>query len=473
MSQPTDEYFKNIIARRDHRFDGRFYFGVKTTGIYCRPVCPAKPKPENIVIFKSASEAERMGYRACLRCHPDLAPGSKFLDGTINTVSRGLRIINDSASDDLDVQRLAHSLGVTDRHLRRLFDQHLGASPIEIMITQRLHFAKQMIQETSKPITEIAFAVGFQSIRRFNEAFKSRYHKAPSAFRKARDIGSADVLRLKVPIRLPYDWATVLAYLKRHEAYGLEQIENGRYRRFIVRGNKAGSVVVSHNPGQEHLNVEFSGIALSDVRVVLCRIKNLFDTDHNPLHLPPENALVPQGIRVPGGFDPFETAVSIILSQLVSSERAKAALKKLILRYGRKIGVHDGQEVHEFPRPSVLAAGKVGTIGIPKARAQAIRELARAVLRGTLDFKSYDLAKTKEQLLAIHGVGPWTATMIAMRCLGDPDAFPEFDLIIQRALEKRLADHTDWISSRAYLTHCLWRDFSGTLSKMNQKEKKT
>jgi len=466
MKGPSETYFKNIIERRDRRFDGRFYFGVKTTGIYCRPVCPAKPKPENILIFKSASEAEKAGFRACLRCHPDLAPGSKFLDGTINTVSRALRLLNDSSGADWTIQKLAASLGMTDRHLRRLFDEHLGASPVEILITQRLHLAKQLLQETATPITEIALASGFQSIRRFNEAFKSRYRKSPSELRKTRSQNATDGLSLKIPIRLPYDWPAVMAYLTRHETYGLEHMEHETYQRFIPRGKKFGSVVVSMKPKQDFLNVKFSNIPLTDVRFVLGRLKNLFDTDHNPVHLPSTKGLSSNGIRVPGSFDPFETAVAIILSQLVSSEQARAKLKTLIERFGRKIGRHTSGDVFEFPTPAILANAKIEEIGLTRNKAHAIRELSRAVQNGTVDFKAHiDFSKATERLLRIRGIGPWTATMIAMRCLGDSDAFPEFDLIIQRALRKKLAHQKDWASSRAYLTHCLWRDFSRVLSK--------
>ena len=470
MNQRIEQDFKKIIARRDRRFDGRFYFGVKTTGIYCRPVCPAKPKPENVVLLRSASEAENKGFRPCLRCHPDLAPGNKMLDGTLNTVSRALRLINDSANIEWTVDKFASSLGMTDRHLRRLFEEHLGASPIDVMITQRLHFAKQAIQETAIPITEIAFASGFQSIRRFNEAFAARFRRSPSAFRKAETSSLPNVLSLRIPIHIPYDWTRVLSYLEKHETYGIEQVENGEYRRFIPMKKSFGVATVSKQPTQNFLDVRFVDIPLIDVRSILSRIKNLFDTDHNPAHLP-STKLKPNGIRVPGSFDPFETAVSIIVGQVVSMEHAKMFLKKLVQRYGRKIGSHGGADVFEFPAPSALASLRAETIGLTKTKAGAIRSLARTVRSGDINFQSYaDFPMIREKLLAIKGVGPWTAQMIAMRCLGDPDAFPESDLIVQRALDDKLVDAKDWSSSRAYLTHCLWRDFGRALSKKKEKK---
>jgi len=460
MDMKPDAYFKAIIARRDPRYDGRFYFGVKTTGIYCRPICPAKPKPENILIFRSPAEAERAGYRACLRCHPDLAPGMKRPQQAERLVSQALRIIQTSPHEELSVQTLAEALAVTDRHLRRLFGRCLGASPVEIMITQRLHFAKQMIQETSASLTEIAFAVGFQSVRRFNEAFKDRYRSSPSSFRKHGAAAAAGSLSLKVPIRLPYDWDSVLAYLRRHETYGLEHVENARYRRYVPRGKKFGLITVCRSSAKDYLTAEFLDIPLSGVRVLLARVKNLFDTDHNPLHLPGPGKRLARGIRVPGSFDPFETAVSILLSQRISTEHAKRALKKVVCRYGRRIGLHEGREVFEFPSPRTLARANVETAGLPKAQARAVRGLALGVLKGTLDLTAQGgLAEMKERLLRIHGIGPWTATMIAMRCLGDVDAFPESDLVIQKALKNTLADPAAWTSSRAYLAHSVWRDF--------------
>jgi AraC family transcriptional regulator of adaptative response / DNA-3-methyladenine glycosylase II len=473
MDTATEVDFKKIIARRDRRFDGRFYFGVTTTRIYCRPVCPAKPKPENIRLFKSVAEAENSGYRPCLRCRPDRAPGTKGLDGTINTVSRALRLINDAVDDvELPVEKLARSLGMSDRHVRRLFDQHLGASPIEIMITQRLHFAKQMVHETAKPMTEIAFAAGFQSVRRFNEAFAHRFRQSPSALRRRQGATTSNALILKVPLRPPYDWPTVLAYLAKHAAAGIETVANGEYRRFVPLEKSFGTIVVSKPPTRDVLDVQFIDIPLIDVRALLARVKNLFDTDHNPVHLPARSALRPNGIRVPGSFDPFETAVSIVLGQIVSIAHAKANLQTLIQRFGRKIGVCGADDVYEFPSPSALATARVEKIGLTKTKGDAIRALARAVRDGALDFKSpADFSVTRERLLGLRGIGAWTATMIAMRCLGDPDAFPENDLIVRRALDQALVDHREWSSSRAYLTHCLWRDHGAVLSKKSAPNK--
>jgi AraC family transcriptional regulator of adaptative response / DNA-3-methyladenine glycosylase II len=395
MDEKPDAYFRNIIARRDPRYDGRFYFGVKTTYIYCRPVCPAKPKPENIVIFRSPSEAERAGYRACLRCHPDLAPGTKRVNDAEQRVSQALRIIQSRSDGPLTVGTLAASLRITDRHLRRIFEEHLGASPWETLNTQRLHFAKQMIQETPASMTDIAFAAGFQSIRQFNDAFKESYRTSPTSFRKRGSArGVAGALSLKVPVRLPYDWNYVLAYLKRHETYGLEWVEKNRYRRVVPRGKTFGMITVSHLPGRDYLTADFRNVPLGDIRRLLGRVKNLFDTDHNPLHLPRSDSHATEGIRVPGSFDPFETSVSIILAQVVSTEHAKQKLKKLVCRYGDRIGEDEGHAVYAFPSPRTLALADVKILGLPRARARAVSELARGVWKKAVDFNACaDLSK--------------------------------------------------------------------------------
>ena len=373
----NDQELKNIIARRDRRYDGRFYFGVKTTHIYCRPTCPARPKPENIVIFKSVTEAEAHGFRPCLRCRPDVAPGSKLLDGTWNTVSRALRLIQNSSDDELNVEVLSETLGVTSRHLRRLFDEHLGASPIEVMITQRLHFAKQAVQETMLPISEIAFASGFQSIRRFNEAFKVRFHKSPKEYRthKIRD-RTGERLVFRISTHSPYDWDTVLAYLRRHETFGIEKVAENCYLRFIPRGGSSfGSLEVSRPQKKDWLDVAFQNIPLSEIRILLARIKILFDTDHNPVHLPGSKSLKPRGIRVPASFDPFETAISIILSQLVSTEQAKRRLKTVVERFGQQISVEPA--VFEFPSPTILAKAPLEELGLTRTMAGATRTVSR------------------------------------------------------------------------------------------------
>ncbi|MEK6556277.1 MAG: Ada metal-binding domain-containing protein [Bdellovibrionota bacterium] len=460
MQSLKDKDLIQVIRRRDKKYDGRFYFGVTTTKIYCRPICPARPKIENIKIFRSLSEAEKSGFRPCLRCHPDIAPGSRFFEGTGKTVSRALKIIGESEGA-VSIEGLARSLGVTDRHLRRLFDEQLGASPVEIINTNRLHLAKQLLLESSRPVTEIAFAVGFQSLRRFNEAFKSLYHKSPREVRQRVEGPINSQIALKIATRQPYDFKLILAYLKRHEAFGLEKVEGDTYRRFITSNNgkdkKIGWADITLSGNKKFLEVSLSNIPLAKVRWILNQMCNLFDTDHNPW-----DATIPQkfsGVRVPGCFDSFEVAISVILSQLISTEQARLKLKTLIEKYGQRIGEVDGQEIYEFPLAKVLARAEVETIGITKVKAEAIRELSRQVEKGQLHLHaSAETDAMRKQLLDIRGIGPWTAEMIAMRCLRDPDAFPKNDLLIERALKSKRINEEEWISFRAYLTHAVWSE---------------
>lgn len=465
MSLLTDRELKTIIARRDRRYDGRFYFGVKTTRIYCRPTCPARPKPENILIFRSPSEAEKGGYRPCLRCRPDAAPGSKLLGGTANTVTRAMRLIQNAGERELTVESLADALGVTSRHLRRLFDEQLGASPIEIMVTKRLHFAKQALQETNLPVSEIAFSSGFQSLRRFNEAFKSSYRRSPSEFRRTRGTVGGDGVRLKLPIRQPYDWPTMRAFLSRHATRGVEAVEGDVYLRFVPAGRSYGTLEVSPEPGKDYLNVTFRDVQFAEMRGHLDRLRDLFDADHNPSDLPRGVAKTARGIRVPGAFEPFETAVTIVLGQLVSTAHAKATQAKLVEAYGTPLGERGTERIYVFPAPADLAEAPLERLGLTRAKAGAIRELAAAVRSGAFDFRRLAaFEEMEERLLALKGIGPWTASLISMRCLGSPDAFPEHDLVLRRVLAQRLVDPAPWGTSRAYLAHCIWRDHAGVES---------
>lgn len=457
MKTLTTDDLKRIINRRDSRYDGRFYFGVKTTEIYCRPVCPAKPKPENIVIFKSASEAESHGYRPCLRCRPDVAPGSKFLQGTVNSVSRALRIIDETAEENMDVMTLAEKVGMTDRHLRRLFDEHLGASPIEILVTKRLHLARQLIVQTPRPITEIALAVGFKSIRRFNEAFKKLYKVPPSELRKKASASvEKNVLTLSIPVRLPFDWKLVAAYLTRHETFGVEQVSSESYTRFVPTEDGYATLEIRFDEKNRALKIKAMDLPLSKMRTTIAMLKHLFDTEHNPNHLP-NGRIKTQGVRIPGCFDGYEVAVSIILGQLVSTEHAKAKVKDLVLRYGTKL--NKTEEIYVFPTPKILSDAAIEELGITRIKAGAIRSLSRSVMTGEIQLSpTADPEVMRKKLLAIKGIGPWTVEMIAMRCLGDSDAFPSNDLIVERAIKNKTIKSEEWASFRAYLVHCLWRD---------------
>ncbi|HET9239031.1 MAG TPA: Ada metal-binding domain-containing protein [Oligoflexus sp.] len=456
MRTRDEHNFRKIIERRDPRYDGRFYWGVITTRIYCRPICPARPKPENIRIFKSSTEAEKAGFRPCLRCRPDLAPGSQRWEGTGVSVARALRLMDERAGEALSVADLAESLGMSERHLRRLFLEHLGASPVAIMGHRRLHLARQLIVETQLPLTEIAFAAGFQSIRRFNEAFQELYQRPPSAFRKGIAEDSNAGLRLRLSVRPPYDWVTILGFLRRHQTYGVERVDETSYARYVPAGKqKPGQLSVTF--AKEALEVEFHHIQLTALRPLMARLRHLFDADHNPEDLPRNVARVPLGIRIPGSFDPFETAVSIILSQLVSAAQARQLMQRLVVAHGHRLA---DDEIFAFPAPEVLRNAGMENLGLTRQKAEAIRELSRLLSGGTLQLsRTADLSAMRKRLAGIPGVGPWTVELIAMRCLGDADAFPRKDLIVQRL---GTPDEDQWLSQRSYLTQLIWRDYART-----------
>lgn len=465
MKELTESDYKQIIERRDPRYDGRFYFGVKTTKIYCRPICPARPKPENIIIYKSPSAAEKAGHRACLRCRPDLAPGCKSITTGKNIVSNALHLIEENSGSNKSVEYLAQKLACSTRHLRRVFMEQLGATVIEIIQTRKLHLAKQLIIETQKQIGDIAFATGFKSIRRFNEVFKASYHMPPSHFRRKSSFqkNQANGLVLNLLIRKPYDFDSILAFLKRHAAHGIENVTSNYYERYIPHQRSFSTARVTLNKQKDALQVYLTAVELNQIPQILLQLRRLFDVDHNPAHLPNTLTSKQAGVRVAGSFDPFETAVSIILSQLISIKQATLKLSQLIQKFGSKLSE---DAIYQFPTPATLMDAEIETIGITRTKADAIRILSAMVLNEKLSFShSADLDETRKLLLSIRGIGPWTTEMIMMRCFCDADAFPKNDLIIKRALEKGLVNDTHWRTNHSYMTHFIWNEFAETLTK--------
>ncbi len=463
-----------IVCARDKRYDGRFYCGVHTTGIYCRPVCPARPKFENISFYRSSAEAEKAGFRACLRCRPDLAPNSVQWNGTAAVVGRALSMIARGEADEARFEQFADRLGVSDRHLRRLFEEHVGASPVEVAISKRLHLAKQLLTQTNLPVTEVAFASGYQSIRQFNQAFKEKLKTSPSAIRKSQTANpSSNFICIELPVIDPFDWPHIYGFLQNHGIYGVENFTNGKYQRSFLVGGKTGALEVEYDPKKSHLRVGISVADPAHLRTLIEGVRDLFDTRVNPhAHLNDLKATDPLakcyrsqlGIRIPGAWDGFETAICIILGQLVSVAQAKAKIKKLVEQFGRPIARPIFENcTHLFPTPEVLAKASFINIGVTRVREQALKEISRQVAEGSLDLSPMsDIEKTKEQLLAIKGIGPWTVQMIAMRCLGDTNAFPASDLIIKRALDLHKVKKGDWSPWSAYVALALWKKYAGS-----------
>lgn len=457
------------MMARDKRFDGRIYIGVRTTGIYCRPICPARPLQKNIIFYKSQAEAERAGFRPCLRCRPDIAPGTHMWEGTGAIVGRALRILDQD--ENKSVVKLSQQLGLSARHVRRLFDEHLGASPQDIINSKRLHMARQLLSQTRLSITEIAFASGFNSIRRFNDSFKMNYKRAPSDFRKKQsiEVQAEDDICLYIPFREPYDWKALYDFLQSHAIAGVEDFDKGKYSRHIEIEGRYVYVEVSCDTKVPQLLVKVRGAKVVHLRSIISLVKHVFDIDHNPnvslkrskkrtSRKIPNNF---EGIRIPGAFSGFETAVAIVLGQVVSEKRMQVLIKQLVELYGEKIKSPKGRLTHIFPSPKVLAEADLTPLKLPRTRMNAIRELSRKVANRELDLShASHPEKTREQLLQTSGIGPWTVEMIAMRCLGDTNAFPGNDLIIQRAVTLLGIEIQNWEPWRAYLAIWIWKHFA-------------
>ena len=523
---------------RDARFDGRFFVGVKTTRVFCRPICPAVPPREcNVEYFPTAAAASEAGFRACLRCRPECAPGTPAWTGASSTVARALRLIGDGALEADGIDALAGRLGIGARHLRRLFIEHLGASPVAVAQTRRLLSAKRLIDETDMPLTAIAMSAGYGSIRRFNAAFLASYGRSPrchraearrshreteaEARRSHRETGAearrshsgnchraearrshtqspSDVrsrhrtpdIGLRTPdsglrttsvsslpryvfqlrYRPPFDWDALLAFLGPRGIPGVELVEGRLYRRSIDIAGEAGWLEVG--PGERgalQLCIEFPQ-PVQMLRIV-SRVRRMFDLDADPMvidtHLVLDPLLAPlvrcrPGLRVPGAWDGFELGVRAILGQQVSVGAATTLAGRLVARFGRPLGCGLGRVTHIFPSAADIAAASVAGIGVPATRAEAVRRFAAAVARGDIPFDlSLDPAAFRDRLRELPGIGAWTAEYIALRALGDPDAFPAGDLGLLRATGTRTAGDLTrraqaWRPWRAYAALHLW-----------------
>jgi len=454
------------LTSRDARFDGRFFTAVKTTGIYCRPICPARaPLRKNVEFYACAAAAQEAGYRPCLRCRPETSPGTPAWAGTSATVSRALRLIGEGALDSGGVTRLANRLGIGPRHLRRLFTLHLGAPPLAVAQTRRLHFARRLICETSTPMTQVALASGFSSIRRFNAAFLAAHDCSPSSLRRRSSPGAGLVLRLTY--RPPYDWPFVVGFLAARAIPGVETVEASVYRRTVRLDGVEG--VVSVRSTADQLVVEMQLSDTTRLIQLVERIRRLFDLQADPAAISQTLANLSSrpGLRVPGAFDGFETAIRAILGQQISVKGATTLSGRIVQAFGDPVDqLRVAGLTHHFPSASTLADADLSQIGLTGKRIETIHNLSTAVRdrRLTLDGAT-DLDSAIEQLTAIPGIGPWTAHYIAMRVLGEPDAFPAADLGLRKAAAPgaaplsaaalgRLAEA--WRPWRAYAAIALW-----------------
>lgn len=473
------------LAARDTRFDGVFFTGVKTTGIYCRPVCTVKtPRESSCEFFGSAAAAEAAGFRPCLRCRPELAPYALQQ----NLAHAVWQRIAAGALNDGDVERLAAEVGVSSRQLRRVLLQHFGVTPVELAQTQRLLFAKKLLQETQLPMADVAYAAGFGSVRRFNALFALRYGIAPGGIRRAAPSGNAGgdaaltgALTLRLAYRPPFHWQRILHYLAGRAMAGVEAVTpdpEPAYLRSVRIGDASGWLRIVHLPQRHQLELHIAPSLSAVLMPLLARVRNQFDIDANPSviesHLGNDPLLAARiaqhpGLRVPGAFDAFELAVRAVLGQQVSVAGATTLSGRLVRRFGDALQTPFAQVTHHFPLPGALAAADVADIaalGLPQSRARTIRQLAEFAARGGLQMRpGVALDEAVACLKSVSGIGDWTAHYIALRALRFPDAFPAGDLGLQKAAaedgtrltEKQLAARAHaWSPWRGYAALALW-----------------
>jgi AraC family transcriptional regulator of adaptative response / DNA-3-methyladenine glycosylase II len=461
---------------RDSRFDGKFFIGVLSTGIYCRPICPARTaRRVNVRFFRTAEEAVTAGFRPCLRCRPESAPWTPAWNGTSATVSRALRLISEGALQEHGIAELSERLGVSPRHLHRLFLTHLGASPIAVANTRRLLFAKQLISDTRLPMSRVALASGFRSVRRFNDSIRRLYGWPPSDLRRLRPVAlraREDEYVFHLPYRPPYDWESILAFLGRRAIPGVEEVVSGAYRRSFALEGQHGILEVRHEKRAPALEARILFPEPVSLLPIVTRLRDMFDLAvdtasiaehfrHDPLLA----RLVKNypGLRVPGAWDRFELAVRAILGQQVTVGGASTLAGRIAQKFGEPLSMPDaGGLIVVFPDARILASARLE--GMPRARAGAIRRLAGAVVSGHIELGGSE-EETITMLARMSGIGEWTAQYIAMRGLRQPDAFPASDLVLLRtagrgfpltaaALRERAERWRPW---RAYAAIYLWR----------------
>jgi len=479
---PAPHVCEQARLSRDARFDGLFFTAVSSTGIYCRPVCPAPtPKRENVRYYANPAAAEAAGFRPCLRCRPELAPGNEQWQRGDHVVARALKLIEAGALAEQSLDELALRVGIGARQLRRLFVERIGAPPISVHTTRRLLFAKQLLTETALPVTEVALASGFRSLRRFNAAFAQANRIAPRELRRHPRTAAGAALVLRLGYRPPYAFDALLAFLRTRALPGVEQVDAHSYARVFGPANAPGWLRLSAWPGGEHaLQLQLHCPRSTQLLGVVTTLRRMFDLDANPQAiadtfrhdavLGPLVARHP-GLRLPGGWDGFEIAVRAVLGQQISVAAARTLATRIVQRHGAALStpMPDGLQCL-FPTPAQLADADLRELGITSARAATIRGIAQALLDGRVDFRAEQpLEEFVTRWVALPGIGEWTAHYMAMRALSHPDAFPAADLILRRAaaaggpaLSTRAltALAESWRPWRAYAVMHLWRNAS-------------
>jgi AraC family transcriptional regulator of adaptative response / DNA-3-methyladenine glycosylase II len=480
----TKALYKALIAR-DPRFDGLFFVAVTSTGIYCRPVCPVKPPREvNCRFYDSAQEAEQAGFRPCLRCRPELAPGNAPMDNSQRIAHLVVQRIEEGTTDeDSALEAIAAEFELSSRQIRRIIQKELGVPPIQLLLTRRLLLAKQLLTETKLPVTEIAFASGFSSLRRFNDAFTTRYRMPPTRLRKkavkdASAMNGSTTSTLQLSYRPPYDWHGILNFLRVRELKGVEWVTDDFYARAVLLGESRGWIRITQAEKKHALMLEFSHSLAPVLPALLNRVRGLFDVNARPEiisgHFAKDKILGPlvkanPGMRVPGAFNGFETGLRAILGQQVTVKSATTVASRFVTAFGEPI-------VTPFPELNRLtpSAGRVARSGVAKlaklgimsARCKSILGLAQAQASGKLSLDSgnhHSPEDTIERLAELPGIGRWTANYIAMRVLRWPDAFPKEDIAVRNNLGGVTAKQAEemsqaWRPWRSYAVLHIWKN---------------
>ena len=478
---------------KDARFDGRFFIGIKSTGIYCRPVCRAKqPKAENCSFYRTAAEAEQAGFRPCLICRPELAPGNSITDANAMLASRAARLLEENCGKTQSIEDFAGRLGCTSRHLRRVFLEEYNVSPVQYLQTCRLLLAKNLLTDTNLSVLDVAMAAGFGSLRRFNDLFKNHYRLSPTSFRKKTPEARTHEggITIALGYRPPLDFDEILSFLEGRSIPGVEIVKEKMYWRTVHLADAEGKSIygwiqVCQNPKKNILTITTSDTLLPVLPQVLAKIRHLFD-----LHCDPETvyeALAPMndisaglcvlGTRLPGSFNSFEMACRAVLGQQITVKAARTLAARLTNAFGTPINTNTEGLTHTFPSPKdILAIGEpienhLGPLGITSRRAKAIWQLAKAFESGEIDFDICANPESEiEKLIKIPGIGNWTAHYIAMRTMGWTDAFLETDIAIKKALAPRTTKEMQalseaWRPWRSYATINLWNSLNEDAAK--------
>jgi AraC family transcriptional regulator of adaptative response / DNA-3-methyladenine glycosylase II len=484
------------VQSRDQRFDGWFVTAVRTTGIYCRPSCPAiTPKRTNVEFHPTAAAAQQRGFRACKRCRPDASPGSPEWNVRQDVVARAMRLIADGVVEREGVGGLARRLGYSERHLNRVFTDELGAGPLAVARAQRAHTARLLVETTALPFTDVAFAAGFGSVRQFNDTIRDVFATSPTELRAARRplststlstpaVESRVAVTVRLAVRAPFASREVMSFIGERAIPGVESWNGETYRRSLDLPGGVGVVgLVAHD---DHVAARIELSSWSDLGVAVQRIRRLLDLDCDPAAvdaaLGSDTALGPlvaaaPGRRAPASVDPYETAIRAVIGQQVSVAGARTVAGRIVEVIGRTFGEPLDDIARVFPRPGELAVAPDEAFPMPAARRDTIRRLARAVADGDIELDvGSDPVVAHRQLLALKGIGPWTADYVVMRGLGHPDTFLTNDLGVRHALDRLdlAGEHgSKWAPWRSYAVHHLWASLSEPPSRPVSERKQT